>query len=85
VFVISKELLGSGTGYDLVRRGVTGTASDNANRWHDFDPTRHLGAPPRAPGGVPRRRRMGIAGFDARELQRRTPSPTRRGSANSGT
>jgi len=24
VFVISKELLGSGTGYDLVRRGVTG-------------------------------------------------------------
>jgi len=27
---------------------------------------------------------MGTAGFDARELQRRTPSPTRRGSANSG-
>jgi len=52
VFVISKELLGSGTGYDLVRRGVTGTASDTANWWHDLDPTRHLGAPPRAPGGV---------------------------------
>jgi len=28
---------------------------------------------------------MGVAGFDARELQRRTPSPTRRGSANRGT